>query len=405
MKFSRQKISHLKIECIRKVTDIISWILIPIVFIFAFVSRLFKKKYDIGIGPTPMINNKYFKKSLESQGYTAQTFVTVTYNVTDEFDCFMNNWLFIRAPFLRIFPILCKYKCLYFYFDGGILAPRKIYRKLEAYIYKAAGIKMVVMGYGADCFIPERTPNFYYKNAWFQDTRDFHKLHHDKRKRRVQYWCKHADVIIAYGDLIDYLYYWDHVRASVLSIDSERLKPEERFQFHRGGTIRIAHAPNHPRQKGSEYIEKAISDLKKEGYSVEYCYLSHKTNEEVLEMLQGADIVVDQLIVGWHGMFALEAMSLGKPVITHIRSDLLNAYEEMGCIEKGEMPLINATPTTIYDVLKNLVDHPETLAEIGRKSRAYVDKYHSIEKVGEYFDEINRSICIEPRDGDREKVS
>lgn len=396
MNIDCNKIKHFEIECIRKVTDIIGWICIPIVFAVAFISRFCKKKYDIGIGPVPLINNKYFKKSLESQGYTVQTFATIVYKVTDEFDCFMNNWLFVRAPFLRIFPILFKYKCLYFYFDGGILAPRKIYRFLEAYIYKAAGIKMVVMGYGSDCFIPERTPNFYYKNARFQNSSHFHKTYHDKIVWQVRYWCKHASFIIAGGDSIDYLHYWDCARMSILSIDTENLKPRKDFKFHIGERVNIVHAPNHPKLKGSKYIENAISLLEKEGYNIKYCYLNKKTNTEVLDMLANADIVIDQLIIGCHGMFALEAMAFGKPVITHIRPDLLNAYEEMGCIEKGEMPLINATQTSIYTVLKDLLDHPETFQEIGARSRAYVEKYHSIEKMGEYFDDINRRIGITP---------
>ena len=57
----------------------------------------------------------------------------------------------------------------------------------------------------------------------------------------------------------------------------------------------------------------------------------------------------------------------------------------------------DASPTTIYDVLKNLLDHPETWKEIGEKSRAYVEKHHSIEVIGKYFDKINRNTGITPK--------
>jgi hypothetical protein len=36
-------------------------------------------------------------------------------------------------------------------------------------------------------------------------------------------------------------------------------------------------------------------------------------HEEARKRYARADIVVDQLNAGWHGVFALEAMALGKP--------------------------------------------------------------------------------------------
>ena len=39
-------------------------------------------------------------------------------------------------------------------------------------------------------------------------------------------------------------------------------------------------------------------------------------HDEARERYARADIVVDQLNAGWHGVFALEAMALGKPVVT-----------------------------------------------------------------------------------------
>lgn len=378
------------------ISMIISFIMIPVVFIIAFFSRFIKREYDIGLGPIPMIINVYLKKSLESQGYSAQTYTISPFRMISDFDCIMQNWFYKLSPFCRLFPIIFKYKCLYIYFNGGILEEVKVYRYLEAYIYKAAGIKVVVMPFGGDCQIAERIPNIHLKNALFQYYSHYYKLNHDKIVWQVGYWCKYADAVIAGGDCIDYLSYWDSATTSYLSIDLKKLKPSAEFKFHDGDKIIIVHAPNHRVIKGSSYIEQAISRLQGEGYTIQYLCLEKKTNAEVLEIIQNADIVVDQIIGGWHGMFALEAMAFGKPVITHTRADLLNAFEEMGCLEKNELPLIDATPTTIYDVLKDLLDHPESWETIGKRSRDYVEKHHSIEVIGRYFDKINRSIGITP---------
>ncbi len=390
------KIRWYTVSLIRNISGIISIILLPFVFLIAFLSRFAKRKYDIGLGPMPLINNIYFKKALESQGYTVQTYVTSLYYITHDFECVMINALYRRAPFLRLFPVLFKYRCLYLYFDGGVLANRRIYRHLEAAIYKAAGIKTVVMTYGSDVTIPERSSNIYFKNALFQDYSYFYKMCHKKVVWQVDYWCKYADAVIALGDDIEYLPYWDYAKNSVCCVDLERLKPNESFRFHTKESIHIVHAPNHMNIKGSAFIEEAIQRLIIDGYSIQYDCLHGKSNDEVLEILENADIVVDQIIIGWHGIFAIEAMAFGKPVITHIREDLLHAYEEIGCLEKGELPLINAMPTTIYAVLKDLLEHSEKWEEIGRKSRKYVEKHHSINVVGKYFDKINRDISVMP---------
>lgn len=392
-----EKIKWYTVSLERNICGMISIVLMPVVFLIAFLSRFSKRKYDVGLGPLPLINNIYFKKALESQGYSAQTYVTGLYHISHDFDCIMINGLYRRMPILRLFPVLFKYRCLYLYFDGGVLANRKVYRHLEAFIYKAAGIKTVVMPYGSDCTIPERSFDFAFHHALFQDYPHFYKTRHNQVVWQVEYWCRYADAVIAYADYIEYLPYWNYVRHSAMCVDSEQLKPDADFQFHIGKTVHIVHAPNHMAVKGSAFIEDAIRRLTEEGYSIQYDCLHGKSNAEVLKTIESADIVVDQLIIGWHGIFAIEAMAFGKPVIARTREDLRKAYEEMGCLDKGEVPMIDASPTTIYDVLKNLLDHPETWKEIGEKSRAYVEKHHSIEVIGKYFDKINRNTGITPK--------
>jgi len=391
-----EKIRWYTVSLERNICGIISIVLMPVVFSIAFLSRFFKRKYDVGLGPLPLISNIYFKKALESQGYSAQTYVTGLYHITHDFDCIMINGLYRRMPILRLFPVLFKYRCLYLYFDGGILANRKIYKHLEAVIYKVAGIKTVVMPYGSDCTIPERSFDFGFHHALFQDYSHFYKTRHKRVVWQVEYWCRYADAVIAQADYIEYLPYWNYVRNSIFCVDLERLKPSADFHFNIGKTVHIVHAPNHMAVKGSAFVEKAIQRLIEEGYLIQYDCLHGKNNDEVLKIVENADIVVDQLIIGWHGIFAIEAMAFGKPVIARTREDLLKAYEEMGCLEKGEVPLIDARPTTIYEVLKNLLDHPETWEKIGKKSRTYVEKYHSIKAIGMYFDKINRNVGIMP---------
>ena len=57
------------------------------------------------------------------------------------------------------------------------------------------------------------------------------------------------------------------------------------------------------------------------------------SNEEVIKLIQRADLVIDQLVIGWYAMFAIEAMSLGKPVICNLRSDFFsNSIPQLDCL-------------------------------------------------------------------------
>lgn len=387
-------------KIVGKFIDIIIFILnlifIPVIFIAAFISRYANKKYDVGLGPMPINSIPYFKKSLEYKGYTAQTYVTHVYKITNDFDCMMDNRIYRILPVLRVIPVLFKYRCIYLFFDGGVLATMKIFRFLEAYLYKVAKIKTVITPYGADSTILSRTRNICVKNALLEDYNQFYKTMQGRVIWQVDYWSKNADAVAVCCDSVYYLPYWNYIRASVLSVDLKKMKPKADFKFHAEGEIRIVHAPNHTSVKGTEFIEQAIDRLMKEGFPIKYIRLQGKTNDEVLRIIEEADIVIDQIIGGWHGMFALEAMAFAKPVITHIRNDLLQVYEEIGCMEKGELPLIDATPTTIYDVLKGLLENLDSLEIIGKKSLAYVEKYQSVEAIGDFFDKINRDIGILP---------
>jgi hypothetical protein len=50
----------------------------------------------------------------------------------------------------------------------------------------------------------------------------------------------------------------------------------------------------------------------------------------------------------------------------------------------------------VKEVIKGLVMDREALDEIGKRSRAFIEKHHSLESVGAILSEINRSIGLKP---------
>jgi hypothetical protein len=138
----------------------------------------------------------------------------------------------------------------------------------------------------------------------------------------------------------------------------------------------IAHAPNHMHFKGTAYLEAAVQRLQKAGVDIELVKVAGVPNPEVMRIFGTVDVVADQFIGGAYGYAALEAMALGKPVLTYVRSpDLVEAADEC--------PLLNATPDVLDDVLLWLVQNRHRLPAIGAQGRAYVERWHSIDAVAE----------------------
>ncbi|HET7127916.1 MAG TPA: hypothetical protein VFJ93_02430, partial [Gaiellaceae bacterium] len=76
-------------------------------------------------------------------------------------------------------------------------------------------------------------------------------------------------------------------------------------------------------------------------------------HREAFERYRAADIVVDQLNAGWYGVFAIEAMALGKPVVTFLHDEAVRRTEQAFGVE---VPLVSATAETLVERLRPLVE-------------------------------------------------
>jgi len=132
----------------------------------------------------------------------------------------------------------------------------------------------------------------------------------------------------------------------------------------------VLHAPSSRAKKGTEHVIAACEQLNVELEIVEG--LEHR---EAFERYRAADIVVDQLNAGWYGVLAIEAMALGKPVVTFLHNEAVRRTEEAFGVE---VPIVSATKDTLADVLRPLVESPDERRRIGAASRAYVERVHDL---------------------------
>ena len=137
----------------------------------------------------------------------------------------------------------------------------------------------------------------------------------------------------------------------------------------------VVHAPSNREKKGTQQVIEACAQL-----PVELDLVEGVPHEVARERYARADIVVDQLGAGWHGVFAIEAMALGKPVVAYLNPEVVERSAEAFGVR---VPIVSATDTTLVDALRSLVESPARRREIGAASRAYVEQVHDIDRIAD----------------------
>jgi len=165
--------------------------------------------------------------------------------------------------------------------------------------------------------------------------------------------------------------YFDRIHVIRQCVDTEVLTPV--YPSEETTVPTVVHAPSSPRLKGSEHLRKAVERLRGR-VRFRYEEITTTSHREVIDKLREADLVVDQLLLGSHGVIAAEAMSLGKPVICYILPELIETYP-------NEFPVISADPSTVEAVLEQWLTDGRARSDAGRASRAYALKTHDVRSV------------------------
>jgi glycosyltransferase involved in cell wall biosynthesis len=164
-------------------------------------------------------------------------------------------------------------------------------------------------------------------------------------------------------------------------VDLARIRPEPPSGRDRP---LIVHAPSSRRRKGTEHVLAAVEGLDADLELVEGLH-----HEEAFERYRAADIVVDQLNAGWYGLFAIEAMALGKPVVTFLHDEAVRRTE---AATGTRVPIVSATAETLREALRPLVADAARRRGLGAESRAYVERVHDLEQVTDRLLDLYRRL-------------
>lgn len=338
-------------------------------------------------GPTGLINSVYYARAVERHGFRARA---VAYDLDGVFD--RRNWdlVFGDAPWVKplrpILPfvlflyLLPRFDIFYFYFNVEGYLMRTPLRYIEYPLLKFFGKKIVCQAYGADVqrvhLLPDCLRPHYVIDA-AQDRRIARNVAHSAR------W---ADFKVSGGDLFRYMPY--DICTLFIALDLDLYRPV--YPTSDGNrTVQVVHATGHPQLKGTEAIARACRELRLEGHDVEYVFVTGIDNDHARAIYETADVIVDQLLLGSCGVFGVEGMALGKPVISHLSEDVLVANPTLAAC-----PIVRADTATLKERLRELVVDPALRHRLGRESRRYVETYHSFDYIGRLLEAIFRHVWL-----------
>lgn len=256
------------------------------------------------------------------------------------------------------------------------VTPRRIYDSINKIIkcsYTAIKENDIIHFYGGHTFIPVSQKSSAI-NSWIYGL-DLHLLKDKKvfihyqgcevrKKENENLMCKHCNqswcklstnkwkskrvdkvkklkpiVTVSTPDLLSFVPSNSLVLPQVIPITNKPVSKKKRDK------IKIIHGPTNPAKKGTDYILRAVRELKNEGYPFELILAQNMSHDLLINTAKDCDLAIDQVLSGWYGRFAAEMMSLGVPTMAYINPSLNN---------KHRIPIISYDPYTIKDGLREV---------------------------------------------------
>ncbi len=138
--------------------------------------------------------------------------------------------------------------------------------------------------------------------------------------------------------------------------------------------------------KGSGAVIAAVDRLRDEGMNVRLVYSTDVPSIDMRFIMLQADVVVDQLNIGWYGATGREAMMLGRPLICKVQLPEQDDPEALASL--NECPAVYATEETVYTALRGILGSAEERERLGRASRAFALKWHSADACAARYEKI-----------------
>lgn len=146
---------------------------------------------------------------------------------------------------------------------------------------------------------------------------------------------------------------------------------------------RVLHAPSQKKGKGTDFIRKVVGELRAEGIPFEYVEVSNLPNKELLELIKGCDLVIDQAfsdspLAG----FVTEAGYFGVPaVVGGYYADVCDQY-----IPKSILPPVSfCRPEHLKAAIRMMILDQDMRKAMGKAAQEFIRARWTNREVAKRF--------------------
>jgi hypothetical protein len=293
---------------------------------------------------------------------------------------------------LQNFVVLLLTNDVFFLLGGETWLTRRL-RRLEFLIYRIFRRRVVLSFVGADirstAYLARKEKALQNEPARRGEPRrlDCGPVTEPWQRRLLRDAAHFGDaVLVSTPDLLELLPDADYLPVT-LDVDQiyQRLQ-EVPVATRRSNEVVLFHAGHQWHTKGTASILRAMKDVQEEfngrarivvpgitprytGYAV--------TREEMFTLMRAADIVVDQVLVGWYGMLSIEALLAGKVAVCYLDERFASHLPD-GC------PIVSAELGSLRQRLSDLVRWRLSGGEVDAASQVeWVRANHSLGAHGQ----------------------
>lgn len=216
---------------------------------------------------------------------------------------------------------------------------------------------------------------------------------------------KHATKIVGFGFMNSPYLKQSHIKyksfdfADRYWINEDKIQTKNFTKFLHSYSI-DGRSVNGKNIKGTEVIKTTLENVSKYRHDLDFEIKTGINAESMRSYQDRFDVVIDQLHYGWWGSTTLEALSLGIPVMCHLKKEFIESFEQNFGISEEELPIINVSAQNLEERILEILNKPEVLAEYRAKIPSFLKKFLDIENnIWDFleFIDLNQNISF-PRE-------
>lgn len=234
----------------------------------------------------------------------------------------------------------------------------------ELDILRRNGVSTALLAHGSDVRVPSRHAELYPWSPFRGDASDMTaRLEAQSRQFSAIMSGFDGPRFVSTPDLVDFVpdALWLPTVVDVHRWTSERPVLAARRPV-------VLHVPSNARLKGSEYVEPVVRRLEQEGL-IEYRRVAGVDPAEMPALVAGADILLEQFVLGLYSVAAIEAMAAGRVVVAHV-------HDRVRARLPRALPVVEADPSTLEQALRDILRERDRFSSMASEGPDYARDVH-----------------------------